>query len=368
MISSAGSPRRSGQHLAEGLADAEAHRDALQQRVVLAWRAQGFRCARPHGQRDVGGFEVEVLGAGLRRQFAQHLQGQSVLATQQSTEAGNCLLEAAQALGFRKALAIDTQLFAHRAHVAGIATVEAQDGDQHQAERIEQLGLHAHAERSFEPLQSLVALSLVEGECAHVLRAQQAARRQFSGMAVLGQGTIEVALLDQNAAQQVVRVGRIRVFRQRGVDRPARRTVVALGHVRTRHAQGGPGRFLLRPTQQLEDAARLVGPLHCQQQFGGQPSAVVPVRLLLLKALDGPHQRGLVLAGVQRTQHVAQFTLATARFQQARAHRRRGVGAHQDPIECRFGRLHHVVVAGFGGDHQEHGAVRQQMFAPQFVQ
>jgi hypothetical protein len=272
-----------------------------------------------------------------------------------------------QAHRLRKALTIEAQLPSHCEHAGLVASVEAQKRDQHQAQGVEELGPHAQAQRVLQALQCFGVGTLVEGQCAGVLTTQQAAGCQADRRTVFAQRPFKIALLDQDAAHQVVGVGRIGILGKHRLDAVPGTLVVARGHLGARHAQAGPG-GTGGLDELFEDLARVVGPLHRQQQFGGESTAVAAVGQVVVESLERAGKGHFRPPGVQGLQHVAELALAVSSLQQALAQQRSGERSHQQSVQSGLGRLHHLVVGGLFDHHQEHRAVRQQVLATQFVQ
>ena len=186
-------------------------------------------------------------------------------------------------------------------------------------------------------------------------------------MAVGLQGAVEVALFHQDAAHQVVGVGGVGFCGQHRLDQLLGRRRVAHGHAGAGLTQAGPWRTG-RLRQFFEDEPGVFGAFQAQEQFGHQAATVGCVGQLLLVALQGPGQGHFRLAAVQGLQDVAQFAFSVACLCQPLAQQGGGVGADQNAVQGGLCSFHDLVEAGLRRHHQEHGAVRQLVFAPQFVQ
>ena len=200
-----------------------------------------------------------------------------------------------------------------------------------------------------------------------MLVAQQAARGDVGGAAVAVQRAVELALLDQQPAFQVVHIG---VARFGGEHLPYHLLglgQLAQGHLGAGHAEPGPG-GVGRRGQRFEDLARFVGARKAQQQLAGQSPAPVGIGLPGRPALHRESKTGLLVAFIQGLQDGAEFALALARLQQPSFQRRGGARPNDEPVERRFGRFHHLVVRDRGAEHDEHRAVGQLVLAPEFVE
>jgi hypothetical protein len=108
----------------------------------------------------------------------------------------------------------------------------------------------------------------------------------------------------------------------------------------------------------LEQPQRLVKPARAHQQLRRQPCAVHPVAVAFLHTPQGSHESKISLTALQRLHHIGQQPLALSGLLQPLQQRRGGERAHDQPVQRRFRRLHHLGVRGLGGDHQEHRAMR----------
>ena len=197
-----------------------------------------------------------------------------------------------------------------------VALVEAQQRDQHQRQRVEQLGVLTLVHRAVQQAQSLSGLVLVEGQGAAVLQPQQASRCQLHRTAKGMVGAGQITLISLQVGQHVTGIGVVRHLFDQGLDRTPCGGDLASGQQGAGQPQACPGQAAQRNNLR-EELSRLRQAVFSQQQLCAQPCRQQGIRLTLAEPLAAQLDGLVEPLPVQRVEDVDQRLLAFARLDQA---------------------------------------------------